>query len=403
MTDLLEQIPTEQLEPKQVAHWRGGETSPTYKLTREPTTWSEFELAYGSNIAIWRENGTLTYVSTGIHTPDHNYARKSHYFTCRFFSCVIVGWTDEAIAETVALFWSLTTPNEPFCDMDIYNYRSEFNFNVIRPEQFAVLFDADPKRRIRFHSLDLSARHSVALATRPDPIEVEFGEDCVFEDGGEAFVKALETRHSSFGSLAFERFLPLANRNLKRFFQVKTIEKLEVPHLLYNDFSMLPFSAPVKTLDYSISSGTVFPEEMRSVDIVTKELVLRICRYVEDTDFPWDLMLSIFCRVTDIGHFKKLSFLSEGISELRDDVGRELIRAVKANQQLEYLDLGLVLLCAGDYCKDFFKVLEGHKGLRTLRLDIDDEALPWLQQLLHRNTNIIAKSSSNGKVINPDD
>lgn len=75
---LFEYIRRDQCTPEQVATWHDGAIWPTFKLLRDPSNISEIYLqvcdvhdeADGSddldvqltNIAIWRENGTLTFI-----------------------------------------------------------------------------------------------------------------------------------------------------------------------------------------------------------------------------------------------------------------------------------------------------------------------------------------------------
>jgi hypothetical protein len=64
----------------------------------------------------------------------------------------------------------------------------------------------------------------------------------VFEDGGTAFIDALETRETPMPSLLFEGSLPLNDENLERLLQSDSLEKLKLPSL-GNEFTFLPFAA----------------------------------------------------------------------------------------------------------------------------------------------------------------
>lgn len=122
----------------------------------------------------------------------------------------------------------------------------------------------------------------------------------MFEDGGTAFVDALQKRKSSFGSLTLVDSLPLNDDNLKRLLQVDTIDHLDLTSLNH-ELDLLPFSAQVDYLDYLISSSSLLEGDMLSLNVVTNKLSLTIRH--EDESFPTESMLSLFRQLAHLGHF----------------------------------------------------------------------------------------------------
>jgi hypothetical protein len=71
-----------------------------------------------------------------------------------------------------------------------------------------------------------------------------------FEDGGAAFVRELEQRKSSFGTLSVnvdEDRIRFSRTNFRRLFELDEIDKLEIG-FLNKELVQLPFSAKAKAL-----------------------------------------------------------------------------------------------------------------------------------------------------------
>ena len=106
ISPLFEEIPSSLRKPEQ-ARWRKGGESPTYKFVRNPVYLEEINKD-GRAVAIWRENGTLTYVSPRD-TDDFPDVIDSKFLSLEFgdegLELHIVGTTDNAIAETAAFSW----------------------------------------------------------------------------------------------------------------------------------------------------------------------------------------------------------------------------------------------------------------------------------------------------------
>jgi hypothetical protein len=107
---LLGLIPFHCCTPEQVPKWFKARESPTYVLLRDPNGLHEFN-QHEHEIAIWRDNHTLTYVSPpgNVDSPVYN----ERYLTLKLGpgrpKIYIVGQTDQAVAETAAFFMNLDT------------------------------------------------------------------------------------------------------------------------------------------------------------------------------------------------------------------------------------------------------------------------------------------------------
>lgn len=74
--------------------------------------------------------------------------------------------------------------------------------------------------------MTLNAAQSVFLTTRNHPIDLSSEYLNVLEDGVDAFVNALQTRESHFGSLHCLSDLPISDGNVERLAQLKLFKKL---------------------------------------------------------------------------------------------------------------------------------------------------------------------------------
>ncbi len=399
---------------------------PLYKLRREPSKLNDIDwdkYLHKPGISIWHGNET-------INTCSKRYdEEKCFVFTLnddvyeRKF--MIYGQTDAAIAETAVFFWSLKHSEEVEPFLHIYGCVANFDFAAIQPEQLAQALDANPKRSVEISKGMMTAAQTVILATRPYPLDLTLhfmSEGFNLEDGDTAFVNALETRTTSFGSLTcnsyYRQQLPMTRENLIRRFQLdETLDKLGLS-FLDGGLALLPFSAKVHELDYEIDGEHMQGTIADSLGIVTKNLNLTIFL---DRVREWDdLLLSFLKRVADLGHFERLSF---GVALYDGDIdwsmpdfstvaplADALIRVINENQNLIYSDLSEThhMIDWTSHLKNIFKALEEHKGLKIFRggeypPDSDQELdevmcdpdYSALKQLLSRNRDIM--------VINPSD
>ena len=176
-------------------------------------------------------------------------------------------------------------------DMSFYtpdgNWDKEFN-----PDELACILDASPTRQFEFAIEDWSVEQSIILATRPYPIELELSESNVthggatFKDDGTAFVKALEKRQSSFGSLCidFESIddIPFSDENLTRLFKVVScLEKPTLPSFYgeYAEFALRP-CLPRLTLWTTTSTWTRLAAQTLSIFLILWPKILIVHHFM---------------------------------------------------------------------------------------------------------------------------
>ena len=412
--DLLEAIPSSLLKPEQVARWGSGRELPTYKLLRKPVNLEELN-SCSQAMPIWWDNETLAYVAPRGIYGSPMYGQGQHLFVDyvdKGFKLHIVGKTDEAIAQTAAFFMSLEEDSSTKESSRVFfssMCSRTIDFSGAGSQCLIHLFERAPSRHVHFLHVSLSSEQSIVLATRPQPVQLTF-QSCSFIDEGTAFVTALENRKSSFGSLTIQ-FLTggttgLKNVNMRRLFKVDVISHLSLSSLIKEEeLVLLPFSAPVDALDYTIDARLLANADFQPVKIWTKKLSLAIWlgknrrtpTLARDAESILTTAVnSLLRRVADIGHFLELDFrLFEQYPFVMPDCAvEELFRATLANTNLQVLVLARRF---GDLDRDsrmekLCTVLKEHEGLTTLKINIRDSAfgphLSHLRDLLSHNRRI---------------
>ena len=192
---LLEEIPSSVREFEQVARWCSWMIGPTCRLLRDPLNLHELN-QYKHALAIWRDNGTLTYVSPCGN--DDFPSLDQQFLTLNFRNTGLVldtvGATDDAIAETAAYFLRLEEPiedNGSFTDEDddddsedessVEQASSEYetvellkisthgrviDFSAAPSPCLIRIFEAAPSREVQFHDMILSAEHRIVQRSR---------------------------------------------------------------------------------------------------------------------------------------------------------------------------------------------------------------------------------------------
>ncbi|GAX14664.1 hypothetical protein FisN_11Hu203 [Fistulifera solaris] len=371
-SNLLEVIPSSKRTPAQVSWWcTAGDESPTYRLLRKPVNLQElnkFERPY----SIWRDNETLAYVIPHNKSDFPDDERNSLQITYAGTGpdIYIFGDTDTAIAETTAFFLELEGSNtcEDRLEFQFHGHQS-FNFRDAGSQCIMHMLKIAPSRDIYFRNITISTDQSLALATSKHPKHIYFFKTA-FEDEGSAFVDALETRQSSFGSLTFEETSPGINdNNLQRLFRVSVIEHLGLP-VLSEATTLLSLAAKVDSLDCLISSSLLQKVDLPSLSIVTNKLDIGIDHDTEE--FPTELMISFWRRLAALGHFEELKVtLFVNDCDVPDSIVQEMIAAVNANSKLKVLDLSSNTNWDwSPHMEAIFQGIKGHKELRTLRIDV---------------------------------
>ncbi|GAX24538.1 hypothetical protein FisN_18Lu119 [Fistulifera solaris] len=409
---LFEVIPDGLRTPEQVAHWRGGHQTPTYRLRREPRNLYELEL-YGPRTAVWMDNETLVHVSRDNY-PNYDYIETNLrllfvlYNPRRNLRVVISGKNDEAIAETAMYWWGLHCPEECSPRLHIENQSNTFDFASVKTRHFVTIFENNQNRRLELNGVHVNSAQLAFLATRNHPIDLTFEFLNVLEDGGNALVQALQVRGTHFGSLRFLDDLPLSDENVEQLSRLAIFEKLTLP-LWDSDMVLLPFSAPVKVLKYSFDSSKVRPEDFQTIDIVAEELIATV--WVDAWNDGVDVTASLLRRVASIGHFRHLGVKFEGRGHSAVEpkhskiILKELVGAIAANKELVSLDLEMYYIFQQNHLTKLLYSLDDHHGLRTITIEVhsDNSDCSWLKHLLSRNRRIEIRGEWMESVMNRDD
>ncbi len=401
-------ISDERLTPKQ-RHFFIETRRPIYRLLRKSISLDEFEWEHFRDIAVWFENDTVILLSKrdfyGPLVPFTVHAGK-YELTGSIYSV-----TDDVydILETAAYLCALNRPGEGNARVEVYV--SGFSWGLIgdtfEPHQIAGFLDQCDTRRFEFADGYWGAGLSYAFASRPYPLDLTFTETSEgytffkFEDDGTAFLDALEKRQSSFGSLCLEYSenpTPFSPSNLERLFRLNThFEKLELSGLV-DECVLLPFGAKTNTLEYEFYAETMEPASFDSLDIVTKDLRVKMFLGHDDLSINEDhdgLVISFLNRLAELGHFERLDF-SIDAGKCFDEFENEsaviaaLIHALKANKKLVCSNLSSWCLDVSEL-ENLFQAIEDHQELRELyvrRYPSSDPDFLLLKRLLTRNRNI---------------
>ncbi|GAX14189.1 hypothetical protein FisN_20Hu188 [Fistulifera solaris] len=345
----------------------------------------------------------------------------------------IYGETDAKIAKMATLFWSLKADGDTVTLLRIHNYMGreheyydqcaedcKFDFSTFRPNQLAQILDSNPTRKVEIRTGRWTVEQSAVFASRPYPLHLTLGPWLSFKDKGKMFVKILKERKSSFGSLGIDfDYLggPLSYSNVKRIVELDFFEELRTSNL-HKDTFPWPFSANVNVLHCSIEAAQVVPNDFKELEVVTGDLSLKV---MLDADNKCDeLAISFFNRVAELGHFEKLAFAAGSLPAYNGDgfdnfsaVVEALIRAIRANTKLSYLDLSdtCYKLDWPVHFEAIFQAVEEHKGLRTFVVEVPSSEYYWrnescwfnyslLEQLLSRNRYIEVVDSSGKRLSN---
>ena len=210
-------------------------------------------------MAIWMDNETLVQVTQNEKHPDYQRIEKYIKLVCsldntkRSTTVTISGKTDDAIADTAVFWWGMHCPEEGNPCLQLENQSSTFDFGVFTTTHLSTIFASNPKRGLSLYCVTLNAAQSIFLATRGHPIALTFKYDVDLEDEGDAFVNALQTRESPFGSMHFCDNIPFRTENIARLMQPQMFEQLTLP-AWENIMALLPFSASTKKLEYTLDS-----------------------------------------------------------------------------------------------------------------------------------------------------
>ncbi|GAX20793.1 hypothetical protein FisN_7Hu105 [Fistulifera solaris] len=426
-------IPEEQLtfQQKQCrGHWRREASLPIYKMTREPKSLEDFEWESYRDIAIWLKDGLFILLCK---PENHRYFSWKISFTIHVgkyqLSGAICSIYGEAL-DAVETFLDFYAPYQ-HCQASKVRFEidwehleandGDFDFaEHLDPEEIAFLLDASSKQQIKFAAGEWDAEQSVVLATRPYALDLKLAVSSpnwiyfTFQDGGTAFVEALEKRQSSFGSLCLEydqEYIPLNSENFKRLCNLDTyFERLEISYVDGQD-ALLPLEAKTKALVYGFEANVYKATDLASLNIVAQDLDIDVCFDAqgddEDSDNAWERrLISFLRRLAELGHFTRLnisfSIMQDVVPEQEEAITRVLIDTIKANPSLVHLDLTgwYSPFDLAPHLQQIFEAVEEHPGLRTLVVEQyppNDPDYSWLRLLLSRNVYITVLDRSGNK------
>ncbi|GAX16389.1 hypothetical protein FisN_10Hh382 [Fistulifera solaris] len=422
----LELIPGHRLTARQkklqaVISWAVQGLSPIYRFRRIPTHIADLKQNDRSTIAIWCSNN-----ETLLSLNDHGSMGVKH---CNVaidqMKVAIYGFSDAAIAETVSFVCSLTFSEDPSSlRIGSGDGRSNFNYATIA---LAPLLDANPPRNLDLQITNLTIEQSRDLATRPYPLNLNLNlkEFCFsFQDGGNAFVNALEHRTTPFGSLSMtlgNNVTPpgIHHNNVLRLFQMEKFDRLYVSNP-DRDCVLPLLAAKVNGLECYIHAKDIAPSDFDSLNIVAKDLNVK---WNLSHAGNWsDILIAFFHRLATLCHVEKLAFSAANwvaIHVFGHDavapVAAALVRTIHSNPALQHLELSHVPTIGLDWTshmQSIFQSLEEHPSIRTLivsevipfrdtRTDEErEEYFSWLEHLLSRNHYLTVLDTSGQRVTN---
>jgi hypothetical protein len=406
-SELLEVIAKKELPIEQQKRWRNVDV--VHRLLREPTDISEFE-HYEGLVAILNDNGTAALIyprlSRIFGLPENEKSLILTFYEdenrCAM-TCAITGSTDEAVAETAALFWGLRHAENSNPSLTIRSYDnygdSVFDFRAVQPEQLARMFDENPTRNVVFSYLQISAKQSIVLGTRRHPVYLRFGCFCAIDDDGDALASALFKRQSPIGSLNFSAVncsddrVWLSDSNLQRILQIPFIDELVLDGCFSDDLIPFLFASPIRNIRLDDCHGQITQRVQIAPDLLSLELS---CGPLYPTH-------SLFSYLSYVGHreLTKLSVFLGCYNDAQDKDIQELIRFIGAKPNLQVLKWSIPLRSA-ELMQDLFAVAEQHKGLRTFQI-VDfpyklDRHHKFLANLIKRNR-VIRVINSDGELL----
>jgi hypothetical protein len=209
----------------------------------------------------------------------------------------------------------------------------------------------------------------------------------------------------------------ISHDNLQRIVKLNNMfKKLTVP-MMNEECALLPFSAKVEALNYTLDSRMVLPEAFRSLNIVPKDLIVQI--KMPDWLENWHAVpVALLNRLAEVGDLDQLGIaILDCWADFQVDlaaVTEALIGVITGNIQLTHLNLSGMdwLLGSNEHMpgararmQRIFDALGDHQGLRTLTFGEypcksaeDDYSL--LERLLSRNRKIMVYNSAGERISN---
>jgi hypothetical protein len=383
---LLALIPPTDLEPHQIATTKEGVPLPTHTFLRPLRTIDELML-YENGAIVWMEEyETLVVIYRRFNTFAPLDIKYLKFFQMYLqFGDGAVGFqiygSAYGIIDTALHFARFEVSEKREMTSIIIHYNERLSFNAFHAMNLGLLLDALSTKSITLNSVNINRVLARVLATRAYPIDLTV---LISSMDFEAFTDHLQGRTSSFGSLSLTSsvedhdILRLSN-HLHLFESINVTDPPSefVLKLLYAPLRKLYFTVGPRTSETDCSTANIIPKD---INILLDDSV---------DEFPTQFMSSFLYRVAQCGHLEQLRLKFPKNLSFPADVGRVLLDAVAANQNLRHLDLLFPGREFDLYAKDLLASLSNHRELRTFEIagypdQLDPEWL-WVKQLLKRN------------------
>ncbi|GAX26397.1 hypothetical protein FisN_2Hh183 [Fistulifera solaris] len=290
-------------------------------------------------------------------------------------SIFIYGKTESVVADCPAKFLCLQDGRSKNVQLGTYYRKKKDPFtptSFLTPEFMETFTKKNRNRKLELgQSCILSPEESIALASHHRPINLDIG--CHFEDEGQAFVKALSLRTTHFGTLS------LCNRTPKRFYgssfpmisqvlsTVSQIDLITWSSVLTNEQLILPLTSPARRVEYDIWGRTYLSNKINPFNVVPRAVILTFGHCIParfHTNF-----------LQGSGNVRELGMIYSNHDPPSKTQQKELLKAIKKNQNLYQLELGcLDTLYA--FWKKLLKVIGSHTSLRTVIFWVHGQNVP---------------------------
>lgn len=287
------------------------------------------------------------------------------------------GQSDQDVGKLAAFLWTLPDRN---CESSSSTLRIQATATteltvgnallllLFTTEQMNALLmkKRNSSRKIEFRGMTFSEEQSVILASQPHQVHLLL-DNCIFMDGGRAFVDTLEKRETSFGNLMLQRMISFHqepprqfNQDIqRRLFQVTALEHLRIHNcdLKPGNNDLLPFASNAEWVEYNMAVPRNEWVSLKSITIVPKRFVLIMNK---DLFGFSSVFLQATSNLTEMGLVIEIKPTKQTLDDL--------LVAVDRNQNLKELEIGCIDRHWLPRWKDLMCIIGRHQGLCKLKL-----------------------------------
>lgn len=304
----------------------------------------------------------------------------------------ISGPSDSAVAQVAFTLCTLKNhSNAPTIIISDPSRTKSFDTSVFTAEQIQSFLEINAGRKCVLKGLKISSEMSVLLASQLGQIDITLDRSN-FKDGGRAFVRALENRSTSFGSITVYSVNPFKRRLQHRFYQLPLNNLCIYGHPLGEN--LLAFKSKAEKVELNLAHKSGPWRVIESISIVPRKFTLIVGSNRTE-------IASVFLRASDNLTEMGLVFY---YCTPRDREYGDLVAAVKRNQNLEVLELGLLdRKWMSSHWDDLMCAIVDHRRLRKMKVHWtagerpDFRLVNGLKLLLNRNRNIIIEFRNHEK------